>query len=213
VMRSTSGSACRRRVSATTRDDVRAIEEHGGIQWPFPRAPRIRRRHAACTGRRVSDRRWQGAAVAGKWEPFPSSRTPRFPRAQHRADGRALAHANEDGQRADPRASVAECVARDEPARRAPARLEAAGPCRRRVAARARARRRAARDRDHRARPGLRAVSLRRGERQQVTQSAFDPISREPNYKQSQSGERSTPKPNRQLPNGQERWDWEFESA
>ena len=48
-------------------------------------------------------------------------------RAQHRPDGRALAHANQDGEGADPRAAVAARLGRDEPARRARAAPQAAG--------------------------------------------------------------------------------------
>ena len=136
-----------------------AIEEHGGIQWPFPEGATNPAGDAAPLRRwRVSDRRRQGAAAAGGVGAVSGAADSRVSaRAQHRADGRALAHADEDGQRADPRAAVAECVARDEPARRAPPRTEGPGPRRRRLAARPRARRGAARDRDHRARPGVRA--------------------------------------------------------
>src|SRR5688572_23823153 len=115
----------------------------------------------------VSDRRRQGAT--GARVVGAVSRTADggvSVRAQYRPDGRALAHANEDGQRSDPRTPVAERMAGDEPARRAPPRAQGSGSGRRRLATWARAQRRAACDRNDRARTGVRAVPLRRGERE-----------------------------------------------
>ena len=181
-----------RRVSAGRLCDYsgmtyKAIEQHGGVQWPFPagaaNAGETRRLYA---DGRLPDRGWPGATDSRAVGAISRAAERRVPvRAEHRPDGRALAHANQDGEGADPREAVAERLGGDEPARRAWAQAQAAGSRGHRVAARPRARRRAAGDRDGRTRTNLRPVPLRRGQRQQVTQSAFDPFSREPNYKQS----------------------------
>jgi assimilatory nitrate reductase catalytic subunit len=95
-----------------------AIEEHGGIQWPCRRATEHPTR-PALHATAASDRHRQGRAHpddVGAVSRAADARISAGP--QHRADRRALAHADEDGGRAHPRAPVAQRLGRDEPARR-----------------------------------------------------------------------------------------------
>ena len=164
-----------------------AIDRHGGIQWPYPAGAT----DAAETRRLYTDGRFQtedgkarliavgvGAVSRAADAEFPA-------RAEHRPHGRALAHAHEDRRGADSRAAVAEPVGRDEPARRPGAAAEGVGSRGRRVAARTYSQPGAAAHRDGRARSGVRAVSLGDVQREPGDAERFDPISREPNYKQS----------------------------
>ncbi len=147
----------------------RDIEHHGGIQWPFPAGATgagADRGGSTQTGT-FQTRRRQGEADCGGLGAVPRAAERRVPaRAQHRPHGRALAHAHQDRQGADPRAAVAERLGGDEPARRAAAAPQAAGQGGRGVAPRPRARRRAARHRDRGAGADLRALPLRRGQRE-----------------------------------------------
>ena len=101
--------------------DLRAIEQHGGIQWPFPAGDA----DAAATRRLYADGRFQtddGKArlIPSQLGAVPRAAERRVPvRAQHRPHRRALAHAHEDRERADSRTAVAEGLGGDEPARRA----------------------------------------------------------------------------------------------
>ena len=101
--------------------DLRGDRAHGGIQWPFPAGATEPAGDAApLRRRRVPDRRRPGAAAArGVGAVSRAAERRVSARAQHRPHRRALAHAHQDRQRADPRAAVAEGVGRDEPARRA----------------------------------------------------------------------------------------------
>ena len=132
-----------------------AIEQHGGIQWPFPAgATDPRRDAAALRRRRVPDRRRPRAADSRRrGSRFPSSRTTEFPLVLN--TGRTVEHwhtRTKTGkvpilERLSPNAWL-EMNPRDARGLR----LQAAGPRGRRLAARPRARRRAARHRDDRAR-------------------------------------------------------------
>ena len=131
------------------------------------RCHECRRDSPALRRRRLQDRGWPRATHPGRVGAVSRAAERRIPvRAQHRPDGRALAHANQDREGPDSRAALAERVGRDEPARRARPAPQAAGSRGYRVAPRARARHRAARDRDRRAGSDLRPVPLCRGERQ-----------------------------------------------
>src|SRR5215203_2814059 len=77
-----------------------------------------------------------------------------------------MLYAAQDGEGPAPPAAVARSVVRNEAARRSPPPVEGAGPRRRGVQAGTRAERRAADYRDDRSRTNLRAVPLRRSERQ-----------------------------------------------
>ena len=164
-----------------------AIDQHGGIQWPHPAGAT----DAAETKRLYADGRFQtedGKArlIAVGWEPFPEQPTDEFSaRAQYGPHGRALAHAHEDRRGADSRTAVAEPLGGDEPARRPEAAAEGVRTRGRRVAARTYSQ------------PGARLTETvapgqvfvpfhwATANANQATQSSFDPISREPNYKQS----------------------------
>ncbi len=87
-------------------------------------------------------------------------------RPEYRPNGRTLAHPHEDRARRDSRAAVAAGVARDEPSRRARAPAQAITARQRRLAARNHSQPRAAVDGNDRRRPGIRAFSLGRSERQ-----------------------------------------------
>ena len=131
------------------------------------RRDRRRADPAALRSGDVPARRRQGQADCVGVGAVPRAAERRVPaRAQHRPHGRALAHAHQDRQGADPRTAVAERLGGDEPARRAFAAPEAPGQGGRGVAPRTRARRRAAGHRDRGAGAGFRALPLRRGQRE-----------------------------------------------
>ena len=123
--------------------------------------------------------------VCADWEPFPEQPSEEFPLdPQHRAHRGALAHPHQDARGADSGASVAARLARDESARCQKLGLRSHDSV------------------DVVSRRGeVRKVELRLTEIiapgqvfmpfhfsetnvNEITQSAFDPISREPNYKQ-----------------------------
>ena len=107
----------------------KALEQHGGDPVAVPRGrDRCGRDAASLHRRRFPYRRWQGTADSGDVGALPRAAERRVSvRAQHRPDRGALAHANEDGEGADPRAAVAARLGRDESARRARAASQAAG--------------------------------------------------------------------------------------
>jgi anaerobic selenocysteine-containing dehydrogenase len=163
-----------------------AIEAHGGIQWPYPAGAT----HAAGTRRLYSEGRFQtddGKArlIPTNWEPFPEPPTPAFPLVLN--TGRTVEHwhtRTKTGQvpileRLSPSAWV-EMNPRDARALRLKTsdRVDV-------VSYRGRVRRLALRVTETVA-PGQVFVPFHWAEfnANQVTQSAFDPISREPNYKQ-----------------------------
>jgi anaerobic selenocysteine-containing dehydrogenase len=163
-----------------------AIEAHGGIQWPYPAGAT----HAAGTRRLYSEGRFQtddGKArlIPTNWEPFPEPPTPAFPLVLN--TGRTVEHwhtRTKTGQvpileRLSPSAWV-EMNPRDARALRLKPsdRVDV-------VSYRGRVRRLALRVTETVA-PGQVFVPFHWAEfnANQVTQSAFDPISREPNYKQ-----------------------------
>jgi assimilatory nitrate reductase catalytic subunit len=182
-----------------------AIEAHGGIQWPYPN-PERRTRNPEHTRRLYTDGVFQthdGRArlLPAQWEPFPEQPTHEYPFVLN--TGRTVEHWHTRTktanvpilERLSPRAWV-EMNPRD-----------------------ARVLRLKARDRvDVVSRRGrVRGVELRVTETiapgelfvpfhyaeanaNQVTQSAFDPISREPNYKQSAVRVEKTSNPNSQIP-------------
>ena len=145
-----------------------AIEEHGGIQWPFPEGatnPQETRRLYADGVFQTDDGRARLLPV--EWEPFPEQPTTAFPLVLN--TGRTVEHWHTRTktenvpilERLSPSAWL-EMNPRD--ARglglKAQDRVDVVsqrGP---------RAQRRAARDRDHRAGTSVRAVPLRRGERE-----------------------------------------------
>ena len=88
-----------------------AIEQHGGMQWPFPagtpaRSDEARRLYTDGTFQTDDGRARLIPMQLGAVSRAADQRVP--VRAQHRPHGRALAHAHQDRQRADPRAAVAE---------------------------------------------------------------------------------------------------------
>ena len=101
------------------------IDAAGGVQWPCPSddgstplggVPRL---YADLEFNRPN-----GRAMVFAVEPIPIRDRPSAdvsPPAQHRANGRALAHAHQDRPHSDPRRARARSLDRDEPARRRPA--------------------------------------------------------------------------------------------
>ena len=166
-----------------------AIEAHGGIQWPFPDGHDRSRRPRA---RLYTDGSFQTADGRAQLMPVDVGAVSRAAerrvsaRAQHRPHRRALAHAHQDRRSADSRAALAARVARDEPARcaRAAPRSRTTASTSSRGAAASAASSCALTETIA---PGQVFVPFHYAEANanQVTQSAFDPISREPNYKQS----------------------------
>ena len=120
------------------------------------------------------------------WEPFPEQPNDEFPFVLN--TGRTVEHwhtRTKTGEGADSRAPVAERLGRDEPARRRALRLKPQDRVDV-VSRRGRVRNVELRVTETMA-PGQLFVPFHYAEANanQVTQSAFDPISREPNYKQS----------------------------
>ena len=98
-----------------------AIEQHGGVQWPFPAGatnPRQTRRLYADGGFRPTTA--GRGCCRRRGSRSPSSRTTEFPFVLN--TGRTVEHwhtRTKTGEGADSRAAVAERLGRDEPARRA----------------------------------------------------------------------------------------------
>jgi anaerobic selenocysteine-containing dehydrogenase len=164
-----------------------AIEEHGGIQWPFAAGasdPGATRRLYATGGFRTDDGR--ARLIAAEWEPFPEQPTDHFPFVLN--TGRTVEHwhtRTKTGkvpilERLSPTAWL-EMNPRD-------ARVLRLKPQDRVdvVSQRGRVRNVELRVTETIA-PGQVFLPFHYAEANanQVTQSAFDPISREPNYKQS----------------------------
>jgi len=185
-----------------------AIEQHGGIQWPYPNPePRTQNQDPAAVRRLYADGVFQTAdgrarLLPVQWEPFPEQPTDEYPFVLN--TGRTVEHWHTRTKTANvpilehlsPRAWL-EMNPRD-----------------------ARVLRLKARDRvDVVSRRGrVRGVELRVTETiapgevfvpfhyananaNTVTQSAFDPVSREPNYKQSAVRVERTSNPKAQTPN------------
>ena len=164
-----------------------AIEEHGGIQWPFPAGAT----DPAATRRLYSDGHFQtadgrAALLPVQWEPFPEQPTGDYPLVLN--TGRTVEHwhtRTKTGQvpileRLSPHAWV-EMNPRDARALRLRAKDKVDV-----VSRRGRVRSVELRITETVA-PGQIFVPFHYAEANanQVTQSAFDPMSREPNYKQS----------------------------
>jgi assimilatory nitrate reductase catalytic subunit len=178
-----------------------AIEEHGGIQWPFPEGavnPQETRRLYADGVFQTDDGR--ARLLPGTWEPFPEQPTAAYPLVLN--TGRTVEHWHTRTktanvpilERLSPNAWL-EMNPRDARALglKAQDRVDV-------VSQRGRVRNVELRVTETIA-PGQVFVPFHYAEANanQVTQSAFDPISREPNYKQSAVRvERSTP--NAQFP-------------
>ncbi len=160
-----------------------SLAEQGATQWPFPEGEARRPRLYADGQFPTPDGRAKLIARIGSR--FRSSPAATIRCAQYRAHGGALAHAHQDARGADSGAALAAGLAGDESARRQTARAAQPRPSGCGLAARAR----------------FQGVELRLTEIiapgqvfmpfhffetnvNEVTQSAFDPISREPNYKQ-----------------------------
>ena len=153
-----------------------AIEARGGMQWGGERL-------YADGAFQTPDGRAKLFAI--EWEPFPDQPDRDYPFILN--TGRTVEHWHTRTKtRAVPILArhVAARLAGDESARRPAPGPEAARPRERHLAAQPRRRRGIACHRNHRAGTGIHAVSFRGDQFESVTQSAFDPISREPNFKQ-----------------------------
>ena len=185
-----------------------AIEAHGGIQWPFPEGasdPGASRRLYTDGRFQTDDGRARLIPVA--WEPFPEQPTSDFPLVLN--TGRTVEHwhtRTKTGQvpileRLSPEAWV-EMNPRDARALRLKPQDRVDVVSRR------------GRVRDVELRvtetvaPGQIFVPFHYAEANanQVTQSSFDPISREPNYKQSAVRVERSATPNPQLPTPKKEW-------
>ena len=151
------------------RHHLRGISRtHGGVQWPFPgrrHEPAATRRLYAFGGFQTDDGRAE--LIPTEWEPFPEQPTPEYPLVLN--TGRTVEHwhtRTKTGKVPILERLSPERLAGDEPARRARPAPDAAGHRGRGVAPRPHPERRAAADRNRGARPGLRAVPLRRGQRE-----------------------------------------------
>ncbi len=184
--RSTNGGAFRRDVCATT--PASATNCSPSRARCSGRSPKAQRRER--TSRLYADGNFKRRMAARKlicadWAPFPEQPGGDYPFILN--TGRTVEHWHTRTktrevpilERLSPRAWL-EMNPRD--AKRLGLRSHDLGG--RGLAPRPRARRRTAADRDHRARAGVHAFPFFETNVNEVTQSAFDPISREPNYKQ-----------------------------